>query len=263
MNTSSYSDTLSFLLNSGFSKTVDAAVILGSGLGGFEHQLQDRITIPYEEIPGFPSTTVVGHSGSLSFGLIGDRRVLVFSGRFHFYEGHPFDRTVLPVDIAHLFEAKLMIVSNAAGGINLRFSVGDLMLIDDFVNTGFMYNPTGERVLKRYKPDAILKKAKQIANDLQFPIQTGTYLYVTGPSYETKAEIRAFRLMGGDAVGMSTAPELNYACKLGIECLGISLITNMATGVSKVKLDHSEIKEVGELRKEDFKKLVSELIVAS
>jgi purine-nucleoside phosphorylase len=263
MIAASHTETLSFLKSAGFPETVDAAVILGSGLGGFEHQLENRITIPYDEIPGFPSTTVVGHSGSLSVGIIGEKKVLVFSGRFHFYEGHPFERTVLPVEIAHIFQAKLMIVSNAAGGINLRFSVGDLMLIDDFVNTGFIYNPTGERVLTRYKPDSLLKKAKKIANELQFPIQTGTYLYVTGPSYETKAEIRAFRLMGGDAVGMSTAPELNYACKLGIECLGISLITNMATGVSKVKLDHSEIKEVGEMRKEDFKRLVSEIITQS
>ncbi len=239
---------------------VDAAVILGSGLGGFEHILTNKVTIPYHELPGLPETTVVGHSGSLSFGSIQKKTVLVFSGRFHHYEGHDFDKTVIPVKIAHALGAKLMLVSNAAGGINLRFSVGDLMLIDDFVNTGFPYNPFGERVLVRYKPDAMLALAKKIASEMNIPVQQGTYLYVTGPSYETKAEIRAFRLMGGDAVGMSTAPELNFATKLGMECLGITLVTNMATGVSKVKLDHAEIKEVGELRKEDFKRLVSGII---
>lgn len=255
--------TFQFLKDSGFPESIDAAVILGSGLGGFEHLLSDSISIGYEKIPGFPQTTVVGHSGSLTCGKIEDKTVIVFSGRFHHYEGHDFDRTVLPVKIAKFFGAKLMIVSNAAGGINLRFSVGDLMLIDDFVNVGFRYNPFGENVLKRYKPDSIIQKAKQISNDLQIPVQQGTYLYVTGPSYETKAEIRAFRLLGGDAVGMSTAPELNFATKCDIPCLGITLVTNMATGVSKVKLDHSEIKEVGERRKEDFKKLVRELILRS
>ncbi|TNE70226.1 purine-nucleoside phosphorylase [bacterium] len=247
------------LVNRGY-KAVDAAVILGSGLGGFENNLERSITIPYHELDGLPETTVVGHSGSLSIGYIADKCVLVFAGRFHHYEGHSFDKTVIPVKIAHEMGAKLMLVSNAAGGINLRFNVGDLMLIDDFVNTGFPYNPFGERVLARYKPDAMLKLAKRLSVELGIPVQQGTYLYVTGPSYETKAEIRAFRLMGGDAVGMSTAPELNYATKLGIECLGITLVTNMATGVSKVKLDHAEIKEVGELRKEDFKRLVSRII---
>lgn len=255
-----FNSTLAFLTSKGIKANVDAAVILGSGLGGFEHTLSNAIHIPYSEIPGFPEVTVVGHSGALSYGQIGSKNVLVFSGRFHHYEGHPFERTVLPVQIAHLLGAKLMLVSNAAGGINLRFNVGDLMLIDDFMNAGFSYNPTGERVLARYKPDKMLKLAKSISVELGIPVQQGTYLYVTGPSYETKAEIRAFRLMGGDAVGMSTAPELNYACKLGIDCLGITLVTNMATGVSKVKLDHSEIKEVGELRKEDFKRLVAEII---
>lgn len=239
---------------------VDAAVILGSGLGGFENTLANKVTIPYQNLPGLPETTVVGHSGALSFGTIGESTVMVFSGRFHHYEGHDFDKTVIPVKIAHALGAKLMLVSNAAGGINLRFSVGDLMLIDDFLNTGFPYNPFGERVLVRYKPDNMLSLAKKTAFEMNIPVQQGTYLYVTGPSYETKAEIRAFRLMGGDAVGMSTAPELNYATKLGMQCLGITLITNMATGVSKVKLDHAEIKEVGELRKEDFKRLVSGII---
>lgn len=257
----SFEQSLSFLKQSGLPAKLDAAVILGSGLGGFEYLLESAITIPYESIPGFPVTTVTGHSGSLTYGRLENKRILVFSGRFHYYEGHPFERTVLPVEIAHHFGAKLLVVSNAAGGINQRFSVGDLMLIDGFMNVGFRYNPTGERVFNRYEPTNLIKKAKLLASDLRIPVQQGTYLYATGPSYETKAEIRAFRLMGGDAVGMSTAPELNYACQLGMECLGISLITNMATGVSKAKLDHAEIKEVGEMRKQDFKALVKQIIV--
>jgi len=244
----------------GLNETVDAAVILGSGLGGFEQRLTDRMTISYDQIPGFPATTVPGHEGALHFGLIGSQKTMVFSGRFHHYEGHPFERTVIPVQLASAFRAKTLFVSNAAGGINYRFRIGDLMLIDDLISLGVRYGTNNQPVLSGYQNDAMVRRATEIATELGLHLVRGTYIYAKGPSYETKAEIRAFRTLGGDAVGMSTAPELLEAQRLGMQSVGISLITNMAAGVSPNKLAHEEIKEVAAKRAKDFARLVKTLI---
>jgi purine-nucleoside phosphorylase len=253
-------ELITHLNNSGIPASVDAAVILGSGLGGFSSQLQNAVSIPYSDIPGFPQSTVEGHSGSLFYGMIGNRHVLAFSGRFHHYEGHPFERTILPVQVAAAFNARLLVISNAAGALNSRFSPGDLMLIDDLLQIGFKVLPAGPPHSFRYNIDALIPLVRKTAIELGIELKQGTYCYVKGPTYETRAEIQAFKRLGADVVGMSTLPELIEAQRLGISTIGITLVTNMGTGISTVKLDHSDIKDVAEKRKKDFGNLVTSLI---
>lgn len=248
-----------FLTDHGFPEQIEAAVILGSGLGSFGDKIENSDSIPYADIPSFPQSTVEGHSGSLIYGEIAGKSVLAFSGRFHHYEGHDFAKTVLPVQLARAFNVEKLIISNAAGGINFRYRVGDLMIIDSIIKQYVMISEpaqhTWDSSFEKYA-----REVKQIARDLSIETHLGTYLYVKGPHYESKAEIRAFRRMGGDAVGMSTAPELTEAAKLGVKSAAISLITNAATGVTGAKLDHAEVKEAADQKKDVFAKLVEGLI---
>jgi purine-nucleoside phosphorylase len=248
-----------FLTENGFPDQVNSIVILGSGLGDFTSVLDEPESIPYSHIPGFPDTSVEGHSGELFWGTVMGRAVLAFSGRFHHYEGYPFSRTVLPVHIASAFKARQIIISNAAGAINTKFKVGELMVIDDIFRLFHTISASpGEPF--RYNLYPVADRVRKIAADIGLEVQRGSYLYVKGPNYETKAEIQAFRKMGADVVGMSTAPELGEASRLNIPAAAISLITNMAAGVLKKKLDHSEVKTAAEKRKEDFARLVVALI---
>lgn len=249
----------SFLVNKGIPETINTAVILGSGLGSFGDEIEQPVIIPYAEIPGFPQSTVEGHSGSLIFGTINGKSVLAFSGRFHFYEGYGFDKTVLPVQLAHAFGVHMLIISNAAGGINLDFRVGDLMIIDSILSPAKELKfPESVDVNKILAENAV--RVKQVASSLDIANRQGSYLYVTGPNYETKAEIHAFRHLGGDAVGMSTAPELIEAARLGTNAVAVSLITNAAAGVTDQKLDHAEVKDAADAKKDVFAKLVKGLI---
>lgn len=247
------------LVSLGFPGSIDTAVILGSGLGSFGDEIKEAKVIPYSTIPSFPQSTVEGHSGSLIFGDINGKSVLAFSGRFHFYEGYGFDKTVLPVQLANAFSVDKLIISNAAGGINLDFRVGDLMVINNILSPAKELDfPDSDG----WKDDMITvsQKAGKIANELSIHTKRGSYLYVTGPNYETKSEIHAFRNLGGDAVGMSTAPELLEAARIGTKAVAISLITNAAAGVTDQKLDHDEVKDAAEMKKEVFAKLVTGLI---
>jgi purine-nucleoside phosphorylase len=253
-------EIVAHLKKNGIPESVDAAVILGSGLGGFSSQLQKPLSIPYSDIPGFPQSTVEGHSGSLFYGMIGPRHVLAFSGRFHHYEGHPFDLTILPVHVAAALNARLLVISNAAGALNSRFSPGNLMLIDDLMQIGMPVLPAGPPHNFRYNIDDLVPFVRKSAVELGIELQQGTYCYVKGPTYETRAEIQAFKRLGADVVGMSTLPELIEAQRLGISTIGITLVTNMGTGISTVKLSHNDIREVAEIRKNDFGNLVSKLI---
>lgn len=252
-----------FLVSKGIPKgipdSVDAAVILGSGLGGFVDHIDEAIDIPYQEIPHFPQTTVAGHSGSLLCGMVKGKRIIAFAGRFHHYEGHTFEKAILPVQVASAFNTNLLVVSNAAGGINPKFRVGDLMVIDDVMRQNLMLTPHSSSKW-RYNHYKYVEKVRNVATQLGITTQRGTYMYVTGPNYETPAEIRSFRLMGADAVGMSTAPELFEAARLNIPSVAISLISNAAAGMTSNKLNHEEVKEAGDLVKEDFARLVSTLI---
>lgn len=250
----------SYLQDKGFPNSLNAVVILGSGLGDFGNEIENKTVIPYSDIPEFPQSTVQGHSGALILGEIDGKSVLAFSGRFHFYEGYAFQKTVLPVHLAYAFNAEKLIVSNAAGGINLKFRVGDLMIIEDIItqNMDLKSSPSSKTWSLDLNP--IADRVKEIANNIGVATKRGTYLYVKGPNYETKAEIKAFRMLGGDAVGMSTAPELMEAAKLGIKSAAVSLITNAAAGVTDQKLDHAEVKEAAEQKKSEFAELVKGLI---
>ena len=248
-----------FLVSQGLPASIDCAVILGSGLGGFGDEIKDKLTVPYSTIPGFPQSTVAGHSGALLFGKVEGKTVLAFSGRFHHYEGYQFSTTIIPVQLAHAFSVEKLIVSNAAGGINLEFSVGDLMVIDNIMHPHIEIDiDTKDGWLDELKTNA--EKVSTRASDLNIATKSGSYLFVNGPNYETKSEIHAFRHLGGDAVGMSTAPELMEAYRLGLNAVAISLITNAAAGVTDQKLDHTEVKEAAELKKEEFARLVKGMI---
>ena len=249
-----------YLTSNGFPEKIEAVVILGSGLGDFGNEIQNQIVIPYSDIPEFPQSTVQGHSGALIFGEVEGKTTLAFSGRFHFYEGYEFLKTVLPVHIAHAFNADKLLVSNAAGGINLDFQVGDLMVIEDIIkqNMDLKATPSSKKWSLDLYP--IADRVQELAHKAGVATKRGTYLYVKGPNYETKAEIKAFRMLGGDAVGMSTAPELMEAARLGIKSAAVSLITNAAAGVTDQKLDHAEVKEAAEMKKVEFAGLVKGLV---
>lgn len=248
-----------YLVDQGFSQNVEAVVILGSGLGSFTDHILNPISVPYASIPNFPETTVVGHSGELIFGEVSGKVIIAFSGRFHNYEGHEARKTVLPVHLASHFNANKIIISNAAGAINTSFNVGDLMVIENISRLFQKVSPVPASPF-HYHHYKTAEKVKNIASDINLSVKSGTYLFLRGPNYETKAEIRAFRRLGIDVVGMSTVPELTEASRLKIPAAAISLVTNMAAGVLKQKLDHAEVKEAAESRKEDFARLVKKLV---
>ncbi|HKL18769.1 MAG TPA: purine-nucleoside phosphorylase [Halalkalibaculum sp.] len=253
-------ESVTYLKEQGVPDNLEAAVILGSGLGSFGKSIADPSFIGYEDIPHFPSTSVKGHDGRLISGKVHGKNIIAFSGRFHHYEGYDFEETAIPVYIAKALGVKKLIISNAAGAINTDFEVGDLMVIDSVMRQNMGISPRGNPQ-HRYNHYPFADKARKLAASLELAVQRGTYIYVTGPNYESKAEIRAFRKMGADAVGMSTAPELFEAARLRLKSVAISLISNMATGVTKEKLDHEEVKIAAESRKEDFAKLVSKLVL--
>ena len=248
---------------------VSIGIILGSGLGALGDQLENAVAIPYEDIPGWASSSAPGHSGRLVIGELSGKRVLCMQGRLHFYEGHPFSAVTFPLRVMHNLGVRTLIVTNAAGGINFDYSVGDIMLITDHINfmggnpmVGKNDDHFGERFFDMgtaYTP-ALRKLAKICAASLNMNLHEGVYVAVTGPSYETPAEIRAFRAMGADAVGMSTVPEVIAARHCGMDILGLSLITNHAAGVKDEVLGHEEVMEVGQMKAKEMQALVGEVI---
>ncbi len=229
------------------------AVVLGSGLDKFVDMIQNKIIIPYEEIPNFPKTTVKGHNGNLIFGKIGDINVVVMEGRFHFYEGHNMEMVSYPYYVLKQIGVEKIILTNASGGINENFQAGDLMIITDFINnmgSNPLIGDNDERFGTRF-PDMtepynleMIDELKKVGNKLGVNYKEGVYLGTTGPSFESKAEIKAFGILGADAVGMSTVPETIVCNYLGMKVLGVSCITNMGTGIQKVKHDHNEVLKI-------------------
>ena len=214
----------------------EVGIVLGSGLGRLADVIENHVVIPYRTLPGFPVSTAVGHKGNFIAGQLGGKTVLAMQGRIHFYEGYGMDKVVLPIRIMIKLGIKTLFVSNAAGGTNLNFHVGDLMIIKDHIN--LLPNPLigpnieefGPRfpdMTRPYDP-ALIKLAEEIAAEKDIPLKKGVYVGGTGPSYETPAEYKYFRLIGGDAVGMSTIPEVIVARHAGIPVFGISVITNEA-----------------------------------
>lgn len=225
-------------------------IILGSGLGGLVDVMTDTETIPYGDIPHFPQSTVPGHAGNLVFGRIGGTSVVVMQGRFHYYEGFTMDEVTYGVYVMKLLGATGLIVTNACGGINRSFTPGDLMLITDYISfmaPNPLIGPNDERFGPRF-PDMteaysrrLIAKAGEIAAQLNIKLQQGVYALFSGPCFETAAEIRAYAALGADVVGMSTVPETIVAGYLGMEVLGISCITNMATGIAERKHSHEAV----------------------
>ena len=242
------------------------ALVLGSGLGGMAGEVEDAVRLPYSEIPGMPVPRVDGHSGTLVAGQLAGRRVMVFSGRSHYYEGHDIDDVVFGVRLARLCGAKILFVTNAAGGINTDLGPGDLMIIRDHIN--FMgINPlrgtNDERLGPRF-PDMthayeqplrlLLREAAELEG---VQVHSGVYVGVAGPSYETPSEIRMLRKLGADAVGMSTVPEVIAARHMGMRIVGLSCITNLAAGLGGAQiLDHEEVKGVGRRVAGDMRRLL-------
>jgi purine-nucleoside phosphorylase len=237
------------------------AVVLGSGLGDFADTLAEAVHIPYPDIPHWPAPTVVGHAGKLVVGTVAGRRVAALSGRVHIYEGHGQDTVVFAVRVMARLGVAHLLLTNAAGGINLSFGEGALMVIDDHINlTGGnpLIGANDARFGPRF-PD-MSQIADQAAEDTGVALAHGVYVAVHGPSYETPAEIRAFRTLGGDAVGMSTAPEAIAARHMGLEILGISCITNMAAGVLPQPLVHDEVMETARRVRGSFISLLEAII---
>lgn len=245
--------------------TPDVALILGSGLGALADKIEDAQVVPYSEIPGFPVSTAPGHAGKFVAGRVSGKNVIAMSGRVHYYEGYDMKDVVAPVQVMRLCGAKTLIVTNAAGGVNLSFKPGDLMVISDHIKLAWdnpLRGKNDEELGVRF-PDmscAYSKELRSLARDVAkrqgIALREGVYCYMSGPSYETPAEIRAVRALGGDAVGMSTAPEVVAASHARMRVLGISCISNMAAGILDKPLTEEEVLDTAAKVKNEFCALI-------
>jgi purine-nucleoside phosphorylase len=245
------------------------ALVLGSGLGGLADEIESPVVLEYRDIPGFPDSTAPGHAGRLVAGSLAGRRVIAMQGRFHYYEGHPLERVVFPVRVFKALGVERLFLTNAAGGANPYFAPGDFMIIRDHVNlTG--QNPCigpnddalGQRffdMTKAYDPE-LRAIARRSGEELGMALHEGVYAWFTGPSFETPAEIRMARLLGADAVGMSTVPEAIAAAHCGLKTLGLSCITNMAAGILDQPISGEEVLEVSARVRPQFVALVRRIV---
>ncbi len=247
----------------------DIAIILGSGLGPLADQIEDAISIPYENIPNFVQSTVKGHDGKLVYGKLSDKTVIAMKGRFHYYEGNDMDIVTLPTRVFAKMGIKNILVTNAAGGINDDFNPGDLMLIKDHI-TLFCPSPLRGANLDEFGPrfpdmsDIYNKYLRIMANNaaqsLNIDLKEGVYSFFNGPQYESKADILALKALGADATGMSTVPEVIVAKHCGMNVLGLSLITNKAAGLSNEKLSHSEVVAIAKVAEEKLILLAKQIV---
>lgn len=247
----------------------EVAIILGSGLGSLTCEVKNKIVIPYSEIPNMPKVTVTGHSGEFVFGEIENKKVILMAGRFHLYEGHKAEvLKVLPY-VCKLLGAKVFVVTNAAGGVNLDFEPGDLMIIKDHINYSFSNSMMGENIdemgprffdMSEAYSKRLIEILKDSGREKNISLREGVYLMYSGPNYETPSEIKAFRILGADAVGMSTVPEVLAARHCSMEIAGISCITNMAAGILPQPLSHGEVIETSNKVKNKFIDLMKTFI---
>ena len=248
---------------------VSIAVVLGSGLGGFADELTEAAAIPYNEIPGFARATVEGHAGRLVIGKAGDVKVAAMQGRFHFYEGYSLEEVTFPIRVLKLLGVQTVVLTNAAGTLNIEFTPGSLMVISDHLNL-IGDNPLRGRNDERFGPrfpDLTVVYARELqdivvneANAMGLEMRRGIYAALSGPSYETPAEIHMIRTLGADAVGMSTVPEAIVARHMAMRVVGISCITNLAAGVSDRPVDHGQVMATGERVRESFTALLKRVI---
>lgn len=253
-------------------RTPLAGIILGSGLGKLADRIEDQTVIPYREIPGFPTTTAVGHKGNLIAGMLGGKFVIAMQGRFHYYEGYPMELVTLPVRVMKMLGVEYVFVSNAAGGVNQDFKVGDLMVIKDHICThpNPLIGPNLEEFGPRF-PDMtcpydldIIAKAYSVAREMGISLREGVYLSNTGPTYETPAEVRYYRTIGADAVGMSTAPEVIVARHCGLKVFGMSVITNISNISNTVRKlnDGNDVVEMANAAADRMSELFTRLIAS-
>jgi len=246
-------------------------IILGTGLGGLVQEISIEHTLKYEDIPNFPLSTVEGHSGQLIFGTLGGKKVVAMKGRFHFYEGYTLQQVVFPVRVMKLLGITNLFVSNASGGVNPFFEIGDLMIINDHINfmpgnplMGGNISAFGPRFPDMSEPyeRALIEKAKAIAEKHSIKLQEGVYLGLSGPTFETPAEYRMVRILGADTVGMSTVPEVIAARHAGISCFGISIITDLGVPGKIVEVTHEEVQQVAAQAEKKMTLVMKEMIAA-
>ena len=251
--------------------TPEYGVILGSGLGSFTDDIQIEFTLPYTEIPNFPVSTVQGHKGALVFGTIGTKKVVAMQGRFHFYEGYSMKEVTFPVRVMKYLGVEKLIVSNASGGVNSNYNVGDIVLIKDHVNmmpehplrgkNDERFGPRFVNMSEPYSKKMILK-AKELAENLNIKVQDGVYLGLQGPTFETLAEYKMVKNIGADCVGMSTVPEVIVARHMEMETFGLSVITDMGDEESIESISHDEVLEAAKSAEPKVRILIKELILS-
>jgi len=247
----------------------EMALVLGSGLGGLADEIEDPVALAYGDIPGFPVSTAPGHAGRLVAGKLAGKRVIAMQGRFHYYEGHSLERVVFPVRVFKSLGIERLFLTNAAGGANPYFEPGDFMIIRDHLNLtgqnpciGSNDDSLGTRffdMTKAYDPE-LRSIARKAAEELGLALHEGVYAWFTGPSFETPAEIRMARILGADAVGMSTVPEVIAAAHCGLRTLGLSCITNMAAGILDQPISGEEVLEVSARKRPEFTALVRRIV---
>lgn len=250
--------------------TPEVGIILGSGLGNLGNKISSAIKISYSDIPGFPVSTVEGHSGQFVFGDLGGKKVIAMQGRFHYYEGYEMDQVTLPVRVLHQLGAKTLFVSNAAGGLNPTFNAGDMMIIHDHINffpqnalRGKNFNDLGPRFPDMSEPytNELIVKAEKIAQEENIELRKGVYVGSSGPTLETAAEYKMFRILGADATGMSTVPEVIVAVHMGMKVFGMSVITNVSQPVDPDKgTTHEEVQDVAGTVEPQMTKIFTRLI---
>jgi purine-nucleoside phosphorylase len=248
--------------------TPEVGIILGTGLGGLVEKIEIEHSIPYGEIPGFPVSTVEGHKGRMIFGTIEGRKVVAMQGRFHYYEGYPMTQVTFPVRVMKLLGIEYLFVSNASGGINTSFRTGDLMIITDHINhfpehplrgRNIDYGPRFPDMSEAYNRE-LINQAKTIAAEKNIRVVEGVYVGVSGPTFETPAEYKLYRIFGGDAVGMSTVPEVIVAKHCGIRVFGMSVITDLGVEGKIVEVTHEEVQAAADKAQPFMTEIMRELI---
>jgi purine-nucleoside phosphorylase len=248
--------------------TPEVGIILGTGLGGLVKEIKIDIALDYKDIPDFPVSTVEGHHGRLIFGTLGGKKIVAMQGRFHFYEGYPMTTVTYPVRVMKYLGIKTLLLSNASGGVNPDFEIGDLMIINDHIN--LIPNPLIGKHIPEFGarfPDmsdafshVLIEQAQSIAKKHKIKTQIGCYVGTTGPTFETPKEYQYFRIIGGDTVGMSTVPEVIVARQMGIPCFAISIITDLGVPGKIVKVTHEEVQEVAAKAETKMTLIMKELI---
>ncbi len=246
----------------------EVGIVLGTGLGGLVREIRIETELGYREIPHFPVSTVEGHDGKLIFGFIGGKRVVAMQGRFHYYEGYPMDQVVFPVRVMKFLGIRYLFLSNASGGVNPDYEIGDLMILTDHIN--MLPNPLigrhdpafGTRFPDMSEPYdlSLVRRAEEIAAENHIDVRKGVYLATTGPTYETPAEYRHFRIIGADAVGMSTIPETIAARQMGISCFAISIITDLGVPGKIEQVTHEAVQQVAAVAEKKMTLIMKKMI---